>query len=127
MSNQYTTEELKDILLNEGYRGVNIAAEEIIILKIEGDAYLICLYPNGDIQILYRAMNNRPFSLAKINQWHTDHRSGTLYRDEGNENILIVQLTIIGLGEKLEKRKVVLSIEMFRHLIKTIDFDELSN
>lgn len=126
MSNQYTVNELKEIFSNEGYHILNFPniPHNVIFLEINGDGYIINLLYDG-IQIIYRAIHKRPFSLDKINQWNSENLLGKLHRDEDDENVLFVKLVQIGLGEKLEAEKIIMLIELFQHIITTIDFDHL--
>ncbi|MFZ7265767.1 hypothetical protein ACLSY3_02150 [Avibacterium avium] len=127
MSNKFTAEEVKEILLNEGgYRNVTVINEELIVLKVDGQIYFLMLYPDGDIQMIYRIHNNdAPFSLDKINSCNARYRVGTLYRDEDDENTLSIQVTL--LGGALEEIHVINGIEKLQRFVSVIDIGDLSD
>ncbi|MEE6076134.1 MULTISPECIES: hypothetical protein [Avibacterium] len=125
MSNQYTAIELKETLLDQGYREVYIFNEDLVVVKAYGRTYLLGLYPDGDIQILYMLKENSPFSLSKINELNSDYRNASFFTGKDDENTLIVQFTITGLGEKLTPRKVVEGLERADAILRSVDFDDL--
>ncbi|MFZ7142252.1 hypothetical protein ACLSY0_04430 [Avibacterium avium] len=125
MSNQYTAIELKETLLDQGYREVYIFNEDLVVVKVYGRTYLLGLYPDGDIQILYMLKENSPFSLSKINELNSDYRNASFFTGKDDENTLIVQFTITGLGEKLTPRKVVEGLERADAILRSVDFDDL--
>ncbi|MEE6031165.1 YbjN domain-containing protein [Avibacterium paragallinarum] len=121
MSNQYTAEEIKEILLDEGYRSVTIVKEDIAALKVNGNNYLIALYENGDIQLVY-VVAIPMLSLEKVNDWNANHRLGCLYIDEANN--LSFSITLPALGERLSKARIVKGISSMLNAVRTIDIFE---
>ncbi|MFZ7223279.1 hypothetical protein [Avibacterium avium] len=123
MSNQFTIEELKEILLNEGYRNTEIANENLIALKIDGKIYGLTTYPNGDIQMIYRVVFSAPLSLARINNLNSRIRFGKLFRDEDDENVLLAEATLLE-GELLEYHVINL-VERMKNLVQAINLADL--
>ncbi|MFZ7142253.1 hypothetical protein ACLSY0_04425 [Avibacterium avium] len=118
MSNQYTAEEIKEILLDEGYRSVSIKQENIVLLKVDGKNYPIALYKNGDIQLGY-GITTPILSLEKVNNWNTNHRLGVLSIKE--ENKLLFSITLPALDGRLSRAGIAKGVSRMLDAVRTID------
>ncbi|MCW9698088.1 MULTISPECIES: hypothetical protein [unclassified Avibacterium] len=122
MSNQYTADEIKDILLDEGYRSVNILGEDILVLKIDGSNYIIMLYGNGDIQLMYGISGVPMLSLEKVNNWNSNRRLGCLHIVE--ENQLRFSLGLPTLSDGLSRADIAKGVSRMLEIVRTIDILE---
>ncbi|VEB24323.1 Uncharacterised protein [Avibacterium volantium] len=122
MSNQYTAEEIKEILLDEGYRLVNIMQEDIVVLKTDGNNYIIGLYENGDIQLIYGVSGIPKLSIEKVNAWNSNRRLGCLYVEEGHQLRFSLGLPI--LSERLSRADFARGVARMLDIVRTINIFE---
>ncbi len=122
MSNQYTAHEIKEILLDEGYRSVSIMNEEIVALKIDGNNYIIVLYEDGDIQLIYGVSGVPNLFLEKVNNWNSNHRLGCLYVEEGER--LVFSLGFPILSGRLSRADFARGVARMLDIVRTINIFE---
>lgn len=98
---KYSDNELIQILQQEGYSSASQAEEGIILVKINGDNYV--LFNDDDVDgdlIAYYGVADIDISLADINAWNREHRLTRAYLDEENDPIVESDLLNINMTEE---------------------------
>lgn len=119
---QFSRDQVEDILRSEGYSAIKVVTDKSMILKIDGTAYGITVYDDGDIQCTY-VLSTSDTKLETVNAWNQEKRLSRAYLDDDNDPTLEVDLDAdAGVTEKHVARLVrlcVFSASRFkRHLEK---------
>jgi hypothetical protein len=83
----YSDEELVEILKDDGYRAVEITEERVLNIKVDGQAHVLLIYEDNDLQ-LYYGLTGYVISDQAINEWNKTRRLSRAYLDDDNDPIL---------------------------------------
>jgi len=121
LTESYTDNKLIKILKSEGYSAVTLKRPGVIIIKIDGRAYILINKNDGDIQLSY-GVSGVKVSYEDMNEWNRTKRLSRAYLDSDSDPRLESDLLA---NAGLTKRHVtdffkvfVGSVERFRVFIK---------
>ena len=84
---KYSDSELVQILKDEGYSSVEALASLGVLVKIDGNAYLLVNLPSGDLQAYY-VVTGANVSHADMNEWNRTKRLSRAYLDSDEDPVL---------------------------------------
>jgi len=87
LKEKFSDKELVQILKDDGYSSVKIIRDQVIRIKINGRAYMLLNYKDGDLQLRYSA-GGVSILCKDINKWNSDKRLSRAYLDEDNDPVL---------------------------------------
>ncbi|MGV6858214.1 MAG: YbjN domain-containing protein [bacterium] len=80
MVDRFSIQELKDIVVGEGYGSVKIKGDDRVIFKSSGRTFVLALYDDGDLQLYYGASGVQ-VTPKDINEWNRTKRLSRAYID----------------------------------------------
>lgn len=84
----FTDAQIIDVLEDDGYSSVEQVEEGVILVKVNGDNYLIFNdNMDGDLYTYY-GLADVDVSLETINKWNRDYRLSRAYIDEENDPVI---------------------------------------
>ena len=91
LKKEYTDEELIETLRNEGFRSIELTADRVISIKVDGLTFVLFAYEDDDLQ-LYFGVKGYRVDADDMNAWNQTRRLSRAYLDEENDAILEADL-----------------------------------
>lgn len=88
---KFSDPELVRILKDDGYQSVRKVRDGVIVIKVDGRAYVLVNLPDGDLQAYY-AIGNATITYEDINEWNRTKRLSRAYLDSDRDPVLEADL-----------------------------------
>lgn len=102
LKKHYSAEEIFTLLKEDGF-AVSFDADNDIVIKVDGWAYILFILPDGDLQILFGFgddFSQVPFSV--VNDWNRTKRLSRLYMTEAGHIHLEADMDVsAGVSEEM--------------------------